>query len=87
MEKNRSDDELIEALRGEVERLKTILKEQKALKNQEILAEAKRTSSSIDHDENTARREISRLEKLCKSQLQQLATQDSIIRELRGQLI
>jgi hypothetical protein len=101
LEKTRSDDELVDLLRSEVQRLKdnlaTVISKQKkdalqeGSKNMKLdghggLRGDRLAQGAMDNEVIAAlRQELSRIERLNRNQTEQLQTQDKIIKELRSQ--
>lgn len=99
LEKTDSDDQLVEALRNEVQRLKELLRNQQQaaaaaandahIKTAFVHANTMNISNNGDRDNNDLgevnrlRADLLRLERICKTQAEQLTTQDFVIKELR----
>ena len=71
LEKTNSDDELIDALRAEIDRLKLKIKDSNSAKAMELQQAAIKQSQAEAIDENVRRLtlEVTRLERVCKSQV------------------
>jgi hypothetical protein len=84
-----SDDELIDALQQEIQRFKVQAKTRGGVQRDETIsrqtpAPLVKSQSSFKNDELQA--DLSRLQRLCKSQGDQISTQDEVIRSLRSRL-
>mmetsp|Transcript_27819 Transcript_27819/g.26639 ORF Transcript_27819/g.26639 Transcript_27819/m.26639 type:complete len:434 (-) Transcript_27819:338-1639(-) len=84
-----SDDELIDALQQEIQRFKVQAKTRSGVQRDETTsrqtpAPLVKSQSSFKNDELQA--DLSRLQRLCKSQGDQISTQDEVIRSLRSRL-
>lgn len=100
LEKTRSDDELVDLLKSEVQRLKDNLAAMISKQKKDALAEGSKNmkmgeggmrgdrlaQGSMDNETIAAlRQDLTRLERLNRNQAEQLHTQDKIIKELRSQ--
>lgn len=91
VEKTETDDEFVDALRVEVDRLRTQLEKQlekeKAANAGPRVVKVAGTGSGTNTGSSTKgseEEELNRLRRLCQQQAQQLETQDKVIRQLRN---
>lgn len=87
LDKSGTDDQLVQALRGEIERLKQQLGNERrsdvSTKLAVVSKSAASSSAAISGTEKSVQFELDRLRRLCKQQAEQLSTQDAVIRSLR----
>ncbi len=98
LDKTDSDDKLIDVLKGEIERLKIQMRTQQraASEAQDVgrghtIDRKGRTvhQVSTNNDDSELIRlqgEVIRLDRICKTQAEQLSTQDNVIKDLRKSL-
>jgi murein L,D-transpeptidase YcbB/YkuD len=83
-----SDDELIDALQQEIHRFKLQAKTKSGLERDGMLSRQTQPTSKSDSSDkiDELQADVSRLQRLCKSQGDQISTQDEVIRSLRSRL-
>lgn len=83
-----SDDELIDALQQEIHRFKLQAKSKSSFDGEGMPSRRTQQPLKVDtNDKNDAfQADLSRLQRLCKSQGDQICTQDEVIRSLRSRL-